>query len=155
MKYTQAIRPSRSREAGTSTSVLCVTAIVLSMTVAACAAKRPAFYPNARTESVTSAQAQLDIDQCIAEGEAAGYQRSGARDAAIGTTTGAATGAAIGAATGAVRGHAGRGAARGAAGGAVAGLLRAMFRTREPDPIKKSYVEACLGEKGYRTIGWN
>jgi hypothetical protein len=122
--------------------------------VTACAPKRPTLYPNQQSKSVGSAQAQLDVDRCIAEAKAAGYDRNSSRDAAVGTTTGAAAGAAIGAATGAVHGHAGRGAASGAAGGAAAGLIRSIFRSGDPDPTQKQYVETCLREKGYKTIGW-
>jgi hypothetical protein len=120
----------------------------------ACAAKRPALYDNEKLASVGAAQAQVDIDECIAQARAAGFDRNTGRDAAVSTGAGAATGAAVGAATGAVRGNAGRGAARGAAGGAVAGLFRSMFRSRDPDPIEQRYVDECLREKGYKPIGW-
>ena len=135
-------------------SLTMLSLVVFVLGICACAPKRPALYQNEKTASVGDARAQLDIDQCTAQAKTAGYGRSGAGDAAVSTTTGAAAGAAIGAATGAVRGRAGRGAATGAAGGAVGGMLRSIFRSRDPGPILRRYVEECLSEKGYKTIGW-
>ncbi|MBW2448714.1 MAG: hypothetical protein JRG83_22750, partial [Deltaproteobacteria bacterium] len=54
----------------------------------------------------------------------------------------------------AVRGHAGRGAATGAAGAAAGGLVRGLFRSREPDPVERRFVEQCLRDRGYQPIGW-
>ena len=51
-------------------------------------------------------------------------------------------------------GSVGRGAAAGAAGSAVVGLVRGLFRSREPDPVYRRFVEKCLREKGYEPIGW-
>ena len=51
-------------------------------------------------------------------------------------------------------GSAGRGAGAGAAVGAVGGLASGLFKSSEPDPLYKSYVDTCLRERGYQTIGW-
>lgn len=141
-------------QGGRSVFACTAVSVALLLGVGACAAKRPVLYDNNKTASVGPAVAQQDIDECIARAKSAGHGGSGTRDAAVSTTTGAAAGAAIGAATGAVRGHAGRGAAVGAAGGATGGLIRSMFRSRDPDPIERNYVDQCLREKGYQTIGW-
>ena len=55
---------------------------------------------------------------------------------------------------GAIVGNAGRGAAVGAGVGGTRGFLRGLFRSREPDPIEKGFIDACLEEQGYRVIGW-
>jgi hypothetical protein len=125
-------------------------------TLAGCSASpRPVFYPNAHLSQVGEAQLQQDIDACMAAAEAAGVSRSGgAGEAAGNVAKTAAIGSAAGAAGGAVRGHAGRGAAVGAAAGAAGGSMRELFRTRQPDPIFKNFVDRCLKEKGYEPIGW-
>jgi hypothetical protein len=32
--------------------------------------------------------------------------------------------------------------------------VRGLFAWREPDPIERAFVQECLGERGYRVIGW-
>jgi hypothetical protein len=115
--------------------------------------KKPALYPNAHLQKVGQAQAQLDIEDCCRRADA--YSKYGpgnqiAKDAAKAGTIGAASGAAAGA----VWGHAGKGAAAGAAGGVAAGATSGIFRSREPSPVYKNFVNRCLHEKGYATIGW-
>jgi hypothetical protein len=122
--------------------------------VAACASQRPVLYPNAKLESAGSAQAQHDIDDCILLARQAGVGSKRGRDVAERTATASAVGAAGGAAAGAVRGHAGRGAAAGAAGGAAGGFVAGMIKTSKYDSVTKRWVEACLQERGYRTVGW-
>jgi outer membrane lipoprotein SlyB len=119
-----------------------------------CASQRPVLYPNAHYEAVGPKAADADIDQCMQLAkEQVGRATPGAK-VATDTSVGGGSGAAIGAAAGAVRGHAGRDAAAGAAAGATAGLLHGLFRSREPDPVFRGYVQTCLGERGYKTIGW-
>lgn len=130
--------------------------VVLLLALAGCSASpRPVFYPNAHSAAVGEAQIQQDIDACMATAEASGVSRTGgAGEAAGNVAKTAAIGGAAGAAGGAVRGHAGRGAAVGAAAGAAGGTMREIFRTREPDPVFKNFVDRCLKEKGYEPIGW-
>ena len=119
-----------------------------------CAAKRPLLYPDNSVYRAGPELVRLDIDECIAfaKDSGAGTNRGGR---VAGSTAGsAAVGGAAGAATGAVFGRAGKGAAAGAAGAGAAGLMRGLFRWRDPDPIERRFVEICLHEKGYRTIGW-
>lgn len=122
--------------------------------LSACSAHRPVLYPNAQIERVGGAAAEGDIDDCMRRAEqyvSAGVPAAGAaRDTAVG----AGSGAAIGAAGGAVTGDAGRGAAVGAASGATAGLLHWLFRSHEPDPVYRNFVERCLRDRGYEPIGW-
>jgi hypothetical protein len=131
---------------------VCVAALVALL--AGCATHRPVLYPNQKLEAAGSAQAQADIDYCIQQAKLSGVGSGKSQDVATSTATGSAMGAAVGAAAGATRGHAGRGAAAGAAGGAAGGLMRGLFRSREPNALEKRYIEACLAERGYRTIGW-
>jgi hypothetical protein len=119
-------------------------------------------YPNAHLNSVGRAAAEQDVAACLELADAYVGTDSAAEKAgtgaAVGGGSGAAIGAAGGAAGGAIRGNAGRGAAvgaaSGAAAGATAGLLRGMFSARDPDPVYKRYVDTCLRERGYQTIGW-
>ncbi len=119
-----------------------------------CGAKRPVLYPDARYQTVGREVAESEVEECmeLAE-EQIGRERAGAKIAKD-TAVGGGTGAAVGAAGGAVRGSAGRWAATGAAMGATAGLLRGVFRSRDPDPVFAGYVQTCLADRGYRTIGW-
>lgn len=130
-------------------------AVAVALALAAgCAGQRPVFYPNEKLQTVTNEQVERDIDECIVLAEQSGAGSRRASKVAGRTATASAVGAAGGAAAGAVRGHAGRGAAAGAAAGAAGGFVASMIRTRDLDPVTKRWVEACLGERGYRTIGW-
>jgi outer membrane lipoprotein SlyB len=120
----------------------------------ACAPQRPALYPNQKLNSVGAAGAQRDIDECIALAQSSGVGANKAGKIAGRTATAGAVGGAAGAAAGAVRGHAGRGAAMGAAGGAAGGFMSSLIKSRELDPVTKRYVDICLQERGYRTLGW-
>lgn len=135
-----------------SSPVLFVLAAVLLLS--GCAPQRPVFYPNAKLQQVGIDQAQRDIDECIALARQSGASGDPASDVARRTATSSAIGAAGGAAAGAVRGNAGRGAAAGAAGGAAVGLTSGLIKSQDLDPITKRWVEACLQERGYRTVGW-
>ena len=138
-------RPSKIRLA-------CILACVFFLL--ACSQKRPVLYPTYYLEQVGNEVAQADIDECMRLADEYGASSSSGGKVAKGTAKGAAVGGAGGAATGAVLGSAGRGAAAGAAGGAAIGLTRGLFRSREPDPVFKRFVEKCLREKGYEPIGW-
>lgn len=121
---------------------------------AGCAAKRPVLYPNAHYQAVGAPAAAGDVARCQQRAAASDLEaRPGAR-AVGGSAAGAAGGAAVGAVGGAILGNAGRGAALGAGTGATRGLLRGLLRWREPAPLAKGFVEACLDEQGYRVIGW-
>ncbi len=112
---------------------------------------KPKLYPNQKLKSVGRDQADLDIDQCIADADAY-LESSKGKQIAKGAGAGAAVGAAMGAVTGLFTGNVGRGlvqgGAIGAAGGATAGAL-------SPDEIKRRYVNQCLTEKGYHVLGWD
>lgn len=118
--------------------------------ITACAS-RPQLYPNQKLKSVGKEAAKSDVDQCIADADAY-LESSKGKKIAKGAGAGAAIGAAMGAVSGMFTGNVGsglvRGGAIGAAGGGTAGAL-------SPDEIKRRYVNECLGEKGYKVIGWD
>ncbi len=119
-----------------------------------CSAKKPVLYPNAHLSMVGQAQSQLDIDECGRLADA--YVKSGAgsqiaKDATVGGAVGGAAGGAYGAVWG---GSASKRAGAGAAAGAAAAATRGLFKSKEPSPVYKSFVNRCLHEKGYTTIGW-
>lgn len=135
-------------------SLASVAAVAATLGVAGCSTQRPVLYPNAQLESAGAAQAQQDVDDCLALAESAGAGGSRAASVAGRTATSGAVGAAGGAAVGAVRGNVGRGAAVGAAGGAAGGFMAGLLHSRNPDSVTKRWVDACLQERGYRTVGW-
>ncbi len=122
--------------------------------VVACSQKRPVLYPNYHLQEVGDETAQTEIDECISLAKEYGTSSSSSGKVAKSTAGGGAVGAAGGAASGAVFGSVGRGAAAGAAGGAAVGCLQGLFRSPEPDPVFRRFVEKCLREKGYEPIGW-
>ena len=128
--------------------------VSLALSTMSCAPQRPVLYPNEKLNSVGYAAAQADIDQCIALATQSGVGANKAGQIATRTATAGAVGGAAGAAAGAVRGHAGRGAAMGAAGGAAGGFMSGLIKSRDLDPVTKRYVDMCLAERGYKTLGW-
>lgn len=131
----------------------CAAALAGALLVLGCAAQRPVLYPNAHLDDVGPTAAERDIAFCTAEAQRYVEGSGRAAETAGRTATGAATGAVVGGAVGAVLGNPGRGAAAGAAGGGSRGLLRGLFE-RGPDPVERRFVERCLRERGYETIGW-
>lgn len=124
--------------------------ITIAFLVVGCSS-RPQLYPNQKLKTVGKEAAKTDIDKCIADADKY-LESSKAKNVAKGAGAGAAIGAAMGAVSGLFTGNLGsgliRGGAIGAAGGATAGSL-------SPDQIKQRYVNECLGEKGYRVLGWD
>jgi hypothetical protein len=136
-------------------SSLLLFALAASCAVAGgCATRRPVLYPNDHLKMVGNEVAQLEIKECEDLATASGADSSKAGTVAANTAGGAAVGGASGAVGGAIWGSVGRGAAGGAAAGATAGLIRGLFQTREPDPVYRGFVERCLRDRGYDTIGW-
>lgn len=129
-------------------------AVAAAALLAGCAPQRPVLYPNAKLQQVGMAVAQQDVEDCIALARQSGAGADAGAEVAQRTVTASAIGAAGGAAAGAVHGNAGRGAAAGAAGGAAVGLTAGLLRSQDLDPVTKRWVEACLQERGYRTVGW-
>lgn len=128
--------------------------LLLAGILAGCSAPRPVLYPDDYYNHVGAEAAEADIEACMARADQAGHESDKAAGVATNTAVGAGVGAAGGAAVGAIFGSAGRGAATGAVSGAVGGLLRGMLSSNEPSPIYKNFVNRCLADKGYQTIGW-
>lgn len=131
-----------------------VSALSCLLLLVACSQKRPVLYPNYHLQQVGDKTAQTEIDECIRSAKEYGTSSSSSGKVTKSTAKGGAVGAAGGAASGAVFGSVGRGAAAGAAGGAAIGCLQGLFRSPEPDPVFRQFVERCLREKGYEPIGW-
>ncbi len=122
--------------------------------LAGCAPMRPMLYPNDKLQHSGQAEAQRDIDECIALAQQSGAGRDAAGTVAERTATGALVGAAGGLGVGVVTGNVGRGMATGAAGGASVGLVSGLLGSTQMDPVMRRWVEACLQERGYRVVGW-
>ena len=137
-----------------SPKALKVFTLICLLLLMACSQKRPVLYPNYHLQQVGNETAQTEIDDCISFAKEYVASSNSSGKVAKSTAQGGAVGAAGGAATGAVLGSIGRGAAAGAAGGAAVGCLQGLFRSPEPDPVFRQFVERCLREKGYEPIGW-
>jgi len=120
-----------------------------------CGSKRPILYPNEYLKKVGNQQAQADIDECIRLATEYGAKEDAGKKIAQDTAGSAAVGAAAGAAISAVLGgDVGRSAAAGGAGAGAGRLTRSVIDSGDPDPVFRGYVEKCLREKGYETVGW-
>jgi outer membrane lipoprotein SlyB len=119
-----------------------------------CAQQRPVLYPSPYLKTVGQERAEADINDCIRLASEHGAKGDAGEQVAKETAEGGAVGGAVGAGVGAVLGSVGRGAAAGAAGGAAGALTRGLFRSGEPDPVFRGFVDRCLRDKGYEPIGW-
>lgn len=132
-------------------------ALVIVLAVEGCASTRPILYPNEYFSAVGPETAERDVENCMELAESAGADSKGsdAGQAAATTAGGAAVGAASGAVGGAVVGAAGSGSAIGAASGATAALLHWIFSKPTRSPAFENFVNRCLQERGYQTVGWD
>ena len=120
-----------------------------------CAQQRPVLYPNPYLQNVGNEKAQGDIDECMRLATEYGAKEDVGGKIAKDTATGAAVGAATGAAIGAVLGkNVGRAVGAGAAGAGAGVLTHSAIRSGKADPLFRRFVEKCLQERGYETIGW-
>lgn len=117
-------------------------------------AKRPVLYPNEHLNEVGREASEQEIKECMALADEADLDTNQGIEATKRTAGGAAVGGASGAVAGAISGRPGTGAAIGAATGAVGGFFSWLFRPAERDPVYVRYVDTCLQERGYKTIGW-
>lgn len=128
--------------------------LALVVGAAGCAHQEPRFYPNATSQSKSKAQQDRDVEQCKALAESQGLDYDDGGDIAASTVRGGVIGGASGAVIGAVIGDSGRNAAVGAASGATYGFFGSLFRPNRPHPTYRNFVNRCLRDKGYDTIGW-
>jgi len=115
---------------------------------------KPALYPNEHLIDVGKEQADKDIRACMALAEKYEVNADQGKTLAKDTAIGAGGGAVAGAVGGAISGNVGTGIATGAASGAALGLFYGLFKTAEPSPAYKNFVNKCLKEKGYEVVGW-
>ncbi|MDH5563470.1 MAG: glycine zipper family protein [Nitrospirota bacterium] len=133
--------------------LLTIALLSILLLVVGCSGPRPILYPNNHLKQVGQDQAEADMEECqqLAENY---VPENDTATVAGNTAIGAGTGGAVGAVGGAIRGAAGSGAAFGAAVGATAGLIRGIFQASQPSPTYKAFVNRCLNERGYESIGW-
>ncbi len=131
-----------------------VALLLVASIASGCRSYEPVLDPNAKLEQVYQDEVDRDIAFCEANAKEYTENPSRAKRAAGDATEGAVVGGATGAAAGAVLGSVGKGAGAGAAAGAAGGLARGIFRSREPSPVYRRFVERCLSDRGYDVIGW-
>ncbi len=133
-------------------SILRLFAATVTFLFAGCAAQRPVLYPTERLAQVGAAS-EHDVSDC--QHLADTHVRSTLpTDTLRETAIGGGIGAASGVVGGAIFGSPGTGAAVGAASGATASLLGSLLRSSTPSATYQSYVSTCLGDRGYRVVGW-
>jgi len=138
-------------------TTLGILTLVATLALTACAsAKKPILYPNNHLNAVGQQQAEADINACMRAAEASGANAGKSEELAQSTAKAGAVGGATGAVVGALSSSSnlGRGAAIGGAGAATATLVSGAFDVQEPTQIYIRFVEICLREKGYQTLGW-
>lgn len=138
--------------------VCCVIALVLLISLGACAAPEPLLRSNKHLQLTGKEAAQQDIEACEAKAERAGL-RSGVNrtgSAAKGAVLGMIIGAVSGASAGLIGGGAGVaiGAAAGGGLGLITGLAAGAYGPTSPDPDYADAVVRCLIEQGYEVSGW-
>ena len=128
--------------------------LTLGLLLTGCANNQPVIYagPTGGDRSASDAAAA----ECGRQAEAAGARQYGGQvgEVAKDSVRGAATGAAAGAIGGAIAGNIGQGAGIGAATGAAVSLVQKLFLPAAPNPAYRNYVERCLADKGFQTVGW-
>lgn len=130
-------------------------AVLIVAFAAGCASKRPVLYPNPHYLEVGEAAADSDVEDCVELAHSYGHEAPDPEKRVAGEAVkGSVAGAIVGGAVGWVLGNPGRGAGAGAAGGGAGGSLRGVSRARDPDPIEKRFVEVCLHDRGFQTVGW-
>ena len=130
---------------------------VLVLALTGCStSRRPVLYPNDHYNRVGEQQAEADINACMRAAEASGANDNRSGDVTRKTAKAGAVGASTGAVVGAISSNtsAGRGAAIGGAGAATATLVGGAFDASEPTQIYKRFVDQCLRDKGYQSLGW-
>ncbi len=138
-------------------TTLGILTIFATLTLIGCASsKRPVLYPNNHMKMVGQQQADADVNACMRAAEASGANSGKSEELAKGTAKAGAVGGATGAVIGAISSSSniGRGAAIGGAGAATATLVSGAFEVAEPTQVYIRFVEICLREKGYQTLGW-
>ena len=117
------------------------------------AQSKPKLYPSAKLKGMSVGELNQTISTC--ENEARSGVGVGNQNATGTAARGAAKGAALGVLGGAItKNNAGRSAGAGAAIGGTAAVLDNAKARRDGSPEYRSYVSACLEEKGLKVVGW-
>jgi hypothetical protein len=124
--------------------------LLAALSLASCAS-RPQLYPNSKFKQVGKDGAKSDVDDCLKQADEF-LESSQGKEIAEGAGSGAAVGGAVGAVGGAFSRNILGGALFGAAVGAAAGGASAAL---SPDQIKRSFVNQCLHDRGYKVLGWD
>jgi outer membrane lipoprotein SlyB len=129
--------------------------MILAMLVLACpaCAKKPVLYPNEQYKEAGEAKVSDDIAYCMEFAEKSVGNTSKAKTSVKTGVKGGLIGGAVGLGIGIVTGSPGSSALAGAAGGAAGGAVGGAMQDN-PDPLYRKFVERCLREKGYETMGW-
>ena len=128
--------------------------IALVLTVSAANAQQPQFFANEKLNTVTVAQKNSDVADCMSRGNQFMASQSNRSVAGQGARS-AARGAALGAVAGSITGNnAGRSAGAGAAVGGIAGTAKGVQTRGNANPDFQRFVNVCLEEKGYRVVNW-
>ncbi len=138
-------------------STLDLLLLLVILTVTGCASSmKPVLYPNQHLNAVGQYQADADITACMQAAEASGANAGKGGEIAQNTAKAGAVGGATGAVVGAISSSSsiGRGAAIGGAGAATAALVGSALKTSGPTQVYMRFVEQCLRDTGYQTIGW-
>ena len=138
-------------------TTIVILALFATLAITGCAStKKPVLYPNNHLNRVGQQQADADINACMRAAEASGANSGKSEELAKKTAKAGAVGGATGAVAGSLSSSSdlGRGAAIGGAGAATATLVSGAFDASEPTHVYINYVEICLRNKGYQTIGW-
>lgn len=130
---------------------------LLFLLLISCISYRPIFVPNAKFKAVGEQVANKDADQCY--DEAGKYLKAskkrrvvkeGARGIGVGAIFGMVWGVFTGNTDDIIRSTV---IGSGIGGASRAGGVMAEDKLT-PDQIKQRYISICLGEKGYRILGW-
>ena len=129
--------------------------MILTMLVLACpaCAKKPVLYPNEQYKKAGETKVSEDIAYCMEFAEESVGKTSKTKTSVKTGIQGGLIGGAVGLGIGIVTGSPGSSALAGAAGGAAGGAVGGAIQDN-PDPLYRKFVERCLREKGYETMGW-
>lgn len=120
---------------------------------------KPVLYPNATLSRVGDAQAQLEVNGCMARASQAGLRPSqNANEVGRRAGEGAASAGVASAVAALITGRSSdvlRAGATGAAVGGSAGAVSGAFHNDKVNPVYRQFVQRCLSEKGFDVIGWN
>ncbi|MBX3235742.1 MAG: hypothetical protein KF814_06295 [Nitrospiraceae bacterium] len=123
-----------------------------------CAGPEPVLKSNQQLLLQGKDQAEREVDLCRYKAEQAGLRHGTNRssNAAAGAVIGLLGGAGVGASSGIVGGPGGVaiGAAAGGVVGGVLGFFAGAYKPVDPQPDYTQFIERCLKERGYETVGW-